>query len=118
MVTKASAQYIKITPRKVRAVIDLIRGKRLDVALNLLANLQKRPSVPVKKLLDSAFNNVRHGDREVTPDQLMISGIEASPGPVTKRHRAGAMGRAMPVVKRTSHIQVTLQKRQTGSLKK
>ncbi|MBI1976185.1 MAG: 50S ribosomal protein L22 [Candidatus Omnitrophica bacterium] len=109
MVAKAEARYIRVAPLKARQVINLIRGKRLDEALAILANLQKRSSVPVRKLLESALSNAQQQTREITPRQLVVADIQADQGPMMKRFRAGTMGRAMPILKRTTHFKVVLQ---------
>lgn len=109
MIAKAEAKYIRIAPLKARQVINLVRGKRLDQALALLGSLQKKASTPVKKLLNSAFSNAKQRHREIAPEQLLISDIQADQGPMMKRYRAGAMGRAMPILKRTSHLKVILE---------
>ena len=110
MIARAEAKYIRIAPLKVRRVIDLVRGKGLNEAFAILTNIQRRAGLPVKKLLDSALSNAKQKVREITPEQLVISHIEANGGPMLKRHRAGSMGRAMPILKRTTHIQVSLEK--------
>lgn len=109
MAIKATARYIRIAPLKSRQVINLIRGKRLDQALAILANLQKRSSSPVRKLLESALSNAKQQFKEITPDQLVVVDIQANEGPTTKRFRAGTMGRAMPILKRTTHLEVVLE---------
>ena len=106
---KAKAKYVKVAPLKVRQVINLVRGKRLDQALAVLSNLQKRSSSPVRKLLESAFSNAKQQFKEIAPNQLVIADIQANEGPVAKRFRAGTMGRAMPILKRTTHLQVALE---------
>lgn len=109
MVTKAKAKYIRIAPLKARQVINLVRGKRLDQAFAILENLQKGGVIPVQKLLESALSNARQQHREVTPEQLVIQRIQADQAPMMKRYRAGAMGRAMPILKRTTHLEVILE---------
>ncbi len=109
MAITAKAQYIKVAPLKARQVINLVRGKKLDQAFAILANLQKRSSSPVRKLLESALSNARQQFREITPDQLVIADIQANGGPMAKRFRAGSMGRSMPILKRTTHLEVVLE---------
>lgn len=109
MVAKAEAKYIRVAPLKARQVINLVRGKRLDEAFAILANLQKRASLPVRKLLESALSNAQQRTREVTAQQLVVADIQADQGPMMKRFRAGTMGRAMPVLKRMTHLKVVLQ---------
>ena len=109
--TTAKAKYIRIAPQKARRVLKLVRGKTVAEALDILVNVQRKASLPVKKLLDSALSNAKHQWRDVTPDQLKIREISANEGPMLKRHRAGTMGRTMPILKRTTHIQVSLERR-------
>lgn len=86
-------------PRKVRLLADLVRGKSADRALNLLANLPKRASDPMAKLIKSAVANAK-----VPATDLYISKIEVNGGIVFKRHMPRARGRASAIKKRTSHI--------------
>lgn len=109
MITKAEAKYIRVAPLKVRQVINLVRGKKLDHALAILSNTQKRSSGPVRKLLESALSNAKFKIRDIRADQLLVSDIQANHGPMLKRHRAGAMGRAMPILHRTTHVRVILE---------
>lgn len=109
MAITAKAKYLKLAPLKARQVINLVRGKKLDQALAILANLQKRSSSPVRKLLESALSNARQQFKEITPGQLVVADIQANEGPTAKRFRAGTMGRAMPILKRTTHLNVVLE---------
>ena len=107
MVSQATLRYARMSPRKVRQVIDLIRGKRCVQALGQLDSLGKRAGFHVRKLLRSALQNaqVRSGH---TAEQLFVSKVTADKGPVLKRFRARAMGRAAPILKRMSHIHIEL----------
>lgn|SRR5574341_1674993 len=103
----ARTKYTRITPRKVKIVIEMVRGKRVEDALNILDVTRKAASRIVGKLVRSAVANAsRRGDIDV--DTLFIKGITVGPGPTLKRFRPAPMGRATPVKKRTSHISVIL----------
>ncbi len=107
MVAKAVAKYIRISPRKVRYVIDHLRGKSVLDAEKVLMGINKRAKYPVYKVLKSAVSNALN--KNIPLEALYISKITADPGPVWKRWRAGTMGRAMPIRKRTVHISVELE---------
>lgn len=91
------------SPRKVRLVADLVRGKRADEALATLSRLPKRASEPLQKLIRSAVSNAKTSARD-----LMISKIEVGQGIVFKRFMPRARGKASPIRKKTSHISLTL----------
>ena len=115
MISKAIARYIRISPRKTRQVISLIKGKNPRKGLVILANTKKRSARCVAKVLKSAIANL--GKRpEVKQEDLYISRIIVDGGPSLKRFRPRAMGRASPILKRTSHITVELD-RKTPKLK-
>ena len=107
MVSRAIAKYVRVSPRKVRAVIKVIKGKNTRKALEILANLNKAASIHVEKVLQSAVSNAKK-NASINAESLYISKITVDDGPILKRYRAAAMGRAVPVRKRTSHIQVEL----------
>jgi large subunit ribosomal protein L22 len=106
MISKAQAKFIRISPRKVREVIDLIRGRRALDALNILENINKRARKPVIKVLKSAISNSRQF--QANESNLYISKIVADEGPMLKRYRAAAFGRAVMVRHRLCHITVEL----------
>ena len=107
MEVKAKLRYLRISPRKVRLVVDLVRGKKVDEALHILSFTRKKASRPVAKLIRSAVANAdQRGDVDV--DNLYIKRIHVDPGPTFKRYRARAMGRVGRILKRTSHITVVL----------
>ncbi len=109
MISKASARYIRIGPRKVRKVMDLVRGMSAVKADALLSNLSKRPCIYIKRVLKSAVDSA---DKRfhVPASSLYISMIKADQGPVIKRFRAASMGRASEVLHRTTHIILELDK--------
>ena len=108
---QAKASQIRIAPRKVRLVVDTVRGKSVSQALNILAFTRKKAALPVQKLLKSAVANAAetHGVSDV--DTLVIDRITVDEGPALKRFMPRARGRATPIRKRTSHIQIILRER-------
>ena len=107
METKATAKYIRISPRKVRQVVDLIRGKKVDEALAILKFTPKGSTDPVSKVLNSAVANAEH-NLELSPDDLYVTKVYVDQGPTLKRIMPRAMGRADRIRKRTSHITVVV----------
>jgi large subunit ribosomal protein L22 len=107
MEAKAHARYIRIAPRKVRLVVDLIRGKDVGEAIAILRHTPKAASPVVEKLLNSAIANAEH-NYQMDPNQLYISQIYVNPGPIMKRFRPRARGSAARINKRTSHITVVV----------
>lgn len=110
MQAEAEAKYIRISPRKVKQVIDMIRGKAVEEALNLLHFSPKAACVSVEKVLRSAIANLldQEGGAKVNTEELVIKDIRVSQGPTLKRFRPRAMGRATPIKKRSSHITVVI----------
>lgn len=106
MIVKAENKHIRISPPKVRQVMDLIRGKDVNQAEAILLNLNKRPKDPILKILKSAVANGKV--KGFTSEQLYISKIICNVGPVWKRYKAAAFGRATPIKRRTAHIQIEL----------
>jgi len=108
MVTRAIARYIRVSPRKTRKVIDLIRGLPAVRAEAILDNVERRPTIYIKRLLRSAIDSA---DKKLNlpPADLYISSIRADQGPTLKRHRAMSMGRAGMIRHRTTHITLELE---------
>lgn len=106
MIVKAEGRFLRISPNKVRQVIDLLRGKDVIVAKSILLNINKRPRECLIKILDSVIANAKV--KGFNPEQLYVSKIICDNGPIWKRYKAGAFGRAMPIQKRTSHIRIEL----------
>ncbi len=102
---KASANNVRMSPRKVRLVVDLIRGKNVQLALGILDNTNKKACPIVKTLLKSAIANAeqRH-EGELDVDALTIKTAYVNSGRTLKRFRPRAMGRATPIRKRSSKI--------------
>jgi len=106
----ASLQFLRISPRKVRLVADLVRGKNVEEALNILQFTSKSSAKPLAKLVKSAVANADQKGG-VNVDKLFLKTIFVDGGPVIKRFMPRAMGRATPVRHRTSHVTVTLDQR-------
>lgn len=107
----AHAKHIRISPRKVKIVCDLIRGKDTGTATAILMNTPKAASEVLLKLLKSAIANAEN-NHSMDADNLFISKIYANPGPVMKRIHARAQGRAFRILKRTSHITIALNEKE------
>ena len=107
MVVKAEGKFLRISPTKVRRVIDLLRGKDALIARAILLNLKARPRDYLKKILDSAIANAKV--KGLKPEQLYVSKIICDVGPAWKRYKATAFGRATLIRRRTSHIRIELE---------
>jgi len=110
MAVKASLRYLRVSPRKARLAADLIRGKDLDEALQLMKFTRRKAAGPIYKLLKSAEANADNMGT-VDLDNLYVKEIRVDPGPTLKRIMTRAMGRATLIRKRTSHITVELDER-------
>ncbi len=106
MIAKAQGNFLRLKPMNVRQVIDLIRGKDVATSLVTLAQLEKGATKMLTKILNSAVSNAKQ--KGLTEEQLYVSKITADQGPMWKRFRAASMGRATPVLKRTTHITIEL----------
>jgi len=104
---QASLRYLRMGPRKVRLVVDMIRGKKVEEALNILTFSKKSAARPVAKLLKSAVANadVKGG---YNLDRLVVKTVTVDQGPTWRRWLARAMGRATRVHKHTSHVTLVL----------
>ncbi len=100
---KSIGKYVKVSPRKTRLVIDLIRGKEIEQALNILVLSDKAVSKTILKLLKSAVANAEN-NFELDVDSLYVKKAYVDQGPTQKRMRPRAMGRGNVIRKRTSHI--------------
>ena len=109
MITRVIARYIRISPRKTRGVIGLIKGMPVIKAEALLNNLNKRPAIYIKRLLSSAIDSADKKS-SIVPADLYISLIKSDPGPTLKRFRAASMGRASTVRHRSTHITLELDR--------
>ncbi len=111
MEARAQAKYARIAPRKVRIVLDLIRGKNVAEALNILKFTPKAASYPLEKLLRSAMANAEN-NHNMNQDALYVSECYADQGPILKRFRPRAFGRAASIHKKTSHITIILKEKE------
>lgn len=107
METRAQARFVRVTPRKARRVVDLIRGLPADEAQAVLRFAPQAASEPVGKVLASAIANAEHND-EQDRDSLVVSRAWVDEGPTLKRIQPRGFGRAFRVTKRTSHITVVV----------
>ena len=110
MEARANAKTIRVAPRKVRLVVDLIRGKNVGEALSILYNQNKASSPIVEKLLKSAIANAEH-NYSMDVEKLYVKEVYVNEGPTLKRLRPRAQGRAFRINKRTSHVTVVVAER-------
>jgi large subunit ribosomal protein L22 len=108
MKVSAHINHLHMSPRKVRLVVDLVRGMKAQDAIAQLGFVNKRAARPVKKLLQSAVANAEH-NHALDPTSLTVSTIRVDEGPTLKRYRPKAMGRASLIARRTSHVSVILE---------
>jgi len=107
MEVKAVAKYIRISPQKVRKLIDAVKGKPVEEGLNTLKFMPQKAASIIEKTIKSAVANAdQHPDMDV--DSLIIHNITADQGPTLKRFKARARGRGTRILKRTAHITVIL----------
>ncbi|MBI4653281.1 50S ribosomal protein L22 [Candidatus Kuenenbacteria bacterium] len=110
----AKAKYVRISPKKIRLVINVIRGLDVIEAENQLKFISKKSCHPVLKLLNSAIANAKH-DFDFKKENLYIKEVTVNQGPTLDRWMPRAFGRAAPIRKRTSHVTIILdQKEKTG----
>jgi large subunit ribosomal protein L22 len=112
---RAQARFMRVSPQKARLVLDLIKGRRVEDALNTLVFTKKRVAATVEKLLRSALENANYLSTEknvdVDVDNLYVKRAVANDGPRMKRIRPAPMGRAYRYVRRISHIEIELAER-------
>ena len=109
-VAKAHLKYARISPRKVKVVLDLIRGKDAGVAMAILKNTPKSASENLVKLLGSAVANAEHNNH-MDPSKLYVAECFVCPGPTLKRIMPRAKGSADRILKRTSHVTIVVKER-------
>lgn len=107
MEAKAVAKYIRMSPQKVRLVVDLVRGKKVEEARQILLFTRKYAADPVSKVLNSALANAKQNPN-IDEKILYVKEVFVDQGPSLKRWRARAQGRAASIKKRMSHITVVL----------
>jgi large subunit ribosomal protein L22 len=110
MEARARSRFIRMSPRKVRQVVDLIRGRGVDESINALQFVNKAAKVPVEKTLRSAVANIFHSDEgsKLETTDLYVKEAFVDEGPTMKRFRPRAMGRATKIRKKTSHITIVV----------
>lgn len=111
MIARATARFVRVTPRKARLVADLIRGKNTDEALSVLRFTPKGAAKVMEKVLKSAISNAEQRD-DVNTDNLYVSKATVDGGPTLKRYRPAPMGRAVMVQRRTSHVTIELDEKE------
>jgi len=106
----ARARFVRMAPRKMRLVADLVRGRPVNDAVNALHFLTKRAAIPVEKTLRSALANLHQleGAAKVDSDDVLVKTITVDEGPTMRRWLPRAMGRATRIRKRTSHLTVVV----------
>jgi len=107
MEAKAIMRNVRMTPRKVKLICDLIRGKDADMAMAIIKNTPKAACEPMEKLLKSAIANAEN-NLNMDADNLYVKEVHVGPGPTMKRIMPRAQGRAFRILKRTSHITLVL----------
>ncbi len=119
MEARAKASHVRVTPRKVNQVLDLVRGRDVEEALNTLVFSKKHVSKKIEKTVRSAVANAIQSDSSVDVEDLYVKEALVGPGPIMKRWLPRAQGRATPLLKRTSHITIILaQKPEKAARKK
>ena len=108
METKAVAKYIRISPQKARLVADVVRGMNVDTAITTLRFMPKKAARIIRKVVESAVANADQNDA-IDVDTLFVKEIQINGGPMLKRFRPRAQGRATRILKRTSHITVVVE---------
>ena len=107
VLVRASARFVRISPRKVRLVADQVRGRHIDDARSLLSFSPRSAAGEVSKVIESAAANAE-ANHDLIGDEMIVREIRVDEGPTIKRFRPRAMGRATPINKRTCHISVAL----------
>ena len=109
MEVKSVQKFIRMSPRKLRLVVSLIKHMSPNEAIEILPYIRKRAAEPLGKVIKTAVANAR--EKQISEETLVFKEIQITQGPSLKRWRAGARGRAKPYKKRTSHIRVVLETR-------
>ena len=104
---RAVLKRFRESPRKVRMVADMIRGRSVDDALSILRLQQRKAAKMLSKVLGSAIANATENDK-ADPDQLVVKQVQIDGGPVTKKWMARSMGRANRILSRTSHVTIVV----------
>jgi large subunit ribosomal protein L22 len=112
---RAQLRFLRATPRKVRLVADLIRGKDVQEAVNILHLTNKHAAKPLEKLLKSAIANAESRDEPMDIDRMFVKEVMVDGGPTMKRFRPAPMGRGFRILKRSSHVTIKLDSRKLGT---
>lgn len=118
MISSAKLRYLRIAPRKVRLVADLIRGEKVEEAQTILNFTQKRAALPILKLLNQALANAKNRNLKLDKKNIYVSKIFVDGGPSYKRTFPRARGKADIILKRTSHITIVLEEIEKKVVKK
>ena len=110
MEARAINKYIRMSPLKVRVVLDLIRDKNVEEAMAIMEHTNRTAAVVINKVLKSAVANAEN-NLELDRDSLYVSECYCGPGPTLKRFQPHAQGRAFSIMKRTTHITVVVKQR-------
>ena len=108
MEIRAAARFVRISPQKIRLIMDQVRGRKIEEALSILSFAPQKGAPILKKLINSAVANAEQNS-DVEVDSLHIKRVYADEGPTLKRWRPRALGRASRIRKRSSHLTVILE---------
>tara|TARA_Y100000590_G_scaffold266111_1_gene298902 strand:- start:223 stop:567 length:345 start_codon:yes stop_codon:yes gene_type:complete len=109
METTVKVKFIKQSSKKVRFVLNEVRGSKVETALSLLDNLNKKAAFFIAKAIRSGISNLSNNSEEnINPSDFYVSEAYVNQGPSMKRFRPAAMGRATPILKRSSHLTIKL----------
>ena len=120
MISKATLRYLRVTPRKFRLIVPLVKGKNAEEAVAILVNVKKGAAKYAIDLINSALANAKRKQQGIDLSTVYISNLIVNHGPMLKRYRAASMGRASPIHKHTSHVTVELseaKKPEAGEVK-
>ncbi len=110
MEAKAIAKYVRVSPRKMRFICDMVRGRSVDEALSILKFTPNKGAKILEKVVKSAAANAEN-NFDMNKDNLFVSEVYSNQGPTLKRWRPRSKGRAFKILKRTSHIGVVVKER-------
>lgn len=110
MEAKAIAKYVRVSPRKMRFICDMVRGRSVDEALSILKFTPNKGAKILEKVVKSAAANAEN-NFDMNRDNLFVSEVYSNQGPTLKRWRPRSKGRAFKILKRTSHIGVVVKER-------
>lgn len=112
MEARATARYVRVSPRKVNQLLDLVRGQDVEHALTTLTFSKRHISKKLEKLVRSAVANAVQAESKIDVEDLYVKKALVGPGPIMKRWLPRAQGRATPIMKRTSHITIVLEEKE------